>query len=307
MKLPDFQNFNADSYKENWLEAARRICRKHSLAFNQIKRAAQSESIIFLVDNRYIIKIYNPLRNGLQREKTALENARTSLKIPEIKAFGKIENYDYLITTQLEGEMMPRDIWLRLEEREQNNVLTQLAGGLREFHQSDDSKIDFDWDKFVELQAVTCFERQKACQVNHKVLSEIPPYLEENLKLLPRKIKPVFMHGDVHFGNLRLLKNNGKWQILGLFDFADSLKGFYEYEFLAIGILMIQGQGNLQREFFRAYGYADSEINEQLRKRLMLLTMFYECSDLRRYAIRLRPEAVDYSLLELEQAIWNFC
>jgi hypothetical protein len=70
---------------------------------------------------------------------------------------------------------------------------------------------------------------------------------------------------------------------------------------------MIQGQGNLQREFFRAFGYSDSEINEEMRKRLMLLTMFYEWSDLRRYAIRLHPDAVEYSLLELERAIWNFC
>ena len=92
-----------------------------------------------------------------------------------------------------------------------------------------------------------------------------------------------------------------------MFDFADSLKGSNEYDFLAVGVLMIQGQGDLQREFFRFYGYENSEINENLRKRLMLLTMFYEWSDLRRYAIRLREEALDYSLLELEKAIWNFC
>ncbi len=69
---------------------------------------------------------------------------------------------------------------------------------------------------------------------------------------------------------------------------------------------MIQGQGDLQREFFRAFGYADSEIDETLRRRLMLLTCFYEWSDLRRYAVRLRPEAVNYSLEKLEKAIWNF-
>ena len=70
---------------------------------------------------------------------------------------------------------------------------------------------------------------------------------------------------------------------------------------------MIQGQGRLQREFFRYYGYADSEINDELRRRrLMTLTMLYEWSDLRRYAIRLRPEAVNYSLSELERAIWSF-
>ena len=69
---------------------------------------------------------------------------------------------------------------------------------------------------------------------------------------------------------------------------------------------MIQGQGELQREFFGAYGYPDHSIDEVLRTRLMLMTILYETSGLKRYAARLRPEAADYSLDELERAIWNF-
>lgn len=38
----------------------------------------------------------------------------------------------------------------------------------------------------------------------------------------------------------------------------------------------------------------------------MLLTILYECADLRRYALRLKPEAVDFTLDELERAIWAF-
>jgi hypothetical protein len=38
----------------------------------------------------------------------------------------------------------------------------------------------------------------------------------------------------------------------------------------------------------------------------MLLTVLYECSDLRKYASRLAPEAVNYTLDELEAAIWTF-
>jgi hypothetical protein len=33
----------------------------------------------------------------------------------------------------------------------------------------------------------------------------------------------------------------------------------------------------------------------------------YECSNLRKYALRLKPEAIDLTLDELERAIWNFC
>jgi aminoglycoside phosphotransferase len=307
MKLPKPEQFSLKFKDEIWREAAKEICRKHKISFSNLLRAEHGESIVFLADENFIIKIYIPTKHQIEREKLALSVAKTSLKIPETVAFGEIENYKYLVTTQIKGEVMTRQMWLKLNKSEQVPILEQLANGLRELHTSDRSKIKFDWKKFVAHQAETCFERQKKCQVNEKVLAEIPNYLNENLKLLDKNSDEVFLHGDVHFGNLRCEKQNGNWQISGLFDFADSLKGSNEYDFLAVGVLMIQGQGDLQREFFRFYGYTDSEINENLRKRLMLLTMFYEWSDLRRYAIRLRDEALDYSLLELEKAIWNFC
>jgi hygromycin-B 7''-O-kinase len=308
MKLPGFEDFERFFGAEVWREAAQIICRKHRIPFRRLARAAQGDSIIFLIDEQFVVKIYHPTgARGFERERLALETARTRLKIPEIVAAGEIENYLYLVTTQIRGEQPTRADWLKFSAPEQVSVLAQLAEGLRELHQcSDASRIDFDWDGFIESQAASCFERQQACGVNEKVLAQIPAYLETNLHLLPAPAKKMFLHGDVHFGNLRLSKAIGKWEISGLFDFADSLKGFFEYDFLAVCVLMIQGQGDLQREFFRAYGYRDNEINEDLRKRQMLLTMFYECSDLRRYAVRLSPAAVDFSLLELEKAIWNF-
>ena len=306
MKLPAIETFKENFTSEIWQQVAQTICKRHRINFKNLRRAEYGESIVFLVDDKFVIKIYIPSKRGLERERNSLGIVKTRLKIPEVIAFDEIEEYKYLVTTQIKGELMTREIWLTLDEREQIRILLQLAEGLKELHRSDISKVDFDWQKFVRHQAETCFERQKKCLVNENVLTQIPKYLEDNLKLLPTDFKESFLHGDVHFGNLRLQKQNGDWQISGIFDFADSLKGFHEYDFLAVGLLMIQGQGNLQLEFFRAFDYVDSEINEEMRKRLMLLTMFYEWSDLRRYAIRLRPEAVDYSLDELEKAIWNF-
>lgn len=307
MNLPKHDDFKANFMSDVWIEAAQAVCRENNISFNNLQRNEQGESVVFMVDDNFVVKIYVPTKNLLEREKNALELARTSLKTPEVTAFGEIESYKYLITTQLKGDTMTREIWLKTPKNEQVSILSKLAKGLKELHASDTKGVNFDWQTFIERQAATCFERQKKCQVNERVLAQIPSYLDENLHLLPANFETVFLHGDVHFGNLRLLKTDGKWEISGLFDFGDSLKGFREYDFLAVGLLMIQGQGDLQREFFRAYGYSENEINDELRKRLMLLTMFYEWSDLRRYAIRLRPEAVDYSLIELEQAIWNFC
>jgi len=291
-----------------WTRAAETICRRHKISFNHLQRSAFGENVVFLIDTKFVIKIYTPFRNGFLREKDALEfvQGKTNLPLPEILLAGEIEKFNYLVTNQHEGVLMTREMWLGLKTRQRITVVSELAAGLKELHSHDAGAIDFDWRSFIERQIATVIERQKSNSVNDKILERLPSYLEESLPLLPGNSVNVFLHGDVHFGNLRLIEANRNWRISGLFDFADSLKGFHEYEFLAVGVLMIQGQGELQREFFRAYGYRENEIDETLRRRLMLLTILYETADLRRYAWRLKPEAVDFSLDELEQAIWAF-
>jgi aminoglycoside phosphotransferase len=201
---------------------------------------------------------------------------------------------------------MTREEWLALESSAQIGLLTQLAYGLKELHSDNAEEIHFDWNEFISIQIDSVIDRQRAAGGNPEWLESIPQYLDDNLGLLPKTVPDILMHGDVHFGNIRVTDDRVRPVISGLYDFADSLKGFHEYEFVAPGVLMIQGQRELQRDFFRAYGYADKDIDEELRTRLMLLTILYECSSLKKYALRLRPEAVNYSLLELERAIWNF-
>jgi hygromycin-B 7''-O-kinase len=306
--ITDEQDFNRHFQSEIWHDVAENICRRHKIAYRELQRSESGEHIVFLVDDLFIVKIYTPFRRGFQRERAGIEFARgkTSLPVPEIIFEGEIEQFDYLVLTRLPGVSINREMWLDFESRQQIEIVAELAAGLKQLHLQSNRAIDFDWRKFIEYQAGATFDRQKASGVNSRILERLPAFLEENLKLLPTGDFRVFLHGDVHFGNLRFIEKNGRWRISGLFDFADSLAGFHEFEFAAITLLMIQGQGALQREFFAAYGYAENDINEALRRRLLLLTILYDCSDLRRYALRLKPEAVDYTLDELERAIWNF-
>jgi hygromycin-B 7''-O-kinase len=306
--ISSIEEFDHHFRDDFWREFARAICERHNILCSELRRSDHGENIVFLDGDRYAVKIYTPFRRGFAREKAAFEfsQGKTSLKLPEIIAAGNIEGFDYLLMTQLEGSLMTKEKWLGLKTSEQISVVSQLASGLKELHSHDAAGIDFDWNEFLVSQIDTCIERQKAAGANPQWLESLPGYLEENLKLLPENFRQVFLHGDVHFGNLRLKKEKGKWVISGLFDLADSLSGFHEYEFVAPGVLMIQGQGELQREFFRAYGYKDNELDLSLRRRLMLLTILYECSDLRKYALRLKSEAVNFTLEELEKAVWSF-
>ena len=70
-----------------------------------------------------------------------------------------------------------------------------------------------------------------------KFWRKFPDYLEENLKLLPEKNSMKFFFTAMFISEIcGFMKQNGKWQISGLFDFADSLKGSSEYDFLAVGL-----------------------------------------------------------------------
>jgi Ser/Thr protein kinase RdoA (MazF antagonist) len=291
-----------------WCEAAKQICHRHKFVFNEIKRAGGSEHIVFFVDNRFVLKIYRPYRNCFERETKSIESLqkKIALKIPEIVKKGEFESFQYVLMTRIKGDLMTRKDWLKISEKEQIEFISKLAVGLKQIHELSPDFAEDNWAEFVKNRAETFIERQIAYGVNAKIIEVLPAYIEENLKLVPVDEPTVFMHSDVHFGNLSVINKNGKLEIGGLFDFADSRRGFYEYDFLAVGVLMIQGQSNLQREFFRAYGYSEKDLDETMRKRLMMLTMLYETADLRRYAMRLKPEAVDFSLEELENGIWSF-
>jgi len=307
-KIPDINDFNRTFDDRVWTSVAATILERHEVRFSDLQRAEQGENIVFLVDQKFVLKIYTPQKNGYKRERRALEFAegRTSIPIPSMVDEGEIAGYNYLITTRLPGEHMSRQRWLKLDSGVQIGLLTQLASGLKQLHKHDPKDYQFNWPQFFAIQVDSAVIKQVKQGGNPEWIRSMPAYLAENLPLIPSETIDAFQHGDVHFGNMQVIEKNGKLEISGLFDFADSLKGFHEYEFIAIGVLMTQGQGELQREFFRAYGYPDNEIDETLRRRMMTLTMLYEYSSLRRYAERLRPEAVTYSLEKLEREIWSF-
>src|SRR4030095_1900016 len=304
----DYQShFNHDA----WRQAASIICARHNLSCASLRRSQQGENIIFFVGRQFIIKIFAPFRQCYSREKAALEFAdgKLGVEIPAILQAGEIEGWSYLVMTRLVGDPA-REVWSEVEERERIEIVSRLGMALKNFHihvpPLSDSALNRDWRGFIERQAQTCVERQRDCGANPEWLESLPAYVAARLPLLQADCEPVLLHGGGHLGNLLLAQENGRWKISGLFDFGDSLCGFHEYEFVAPGVLMAQGSRQLQRALLSAYGYQESELDLSLRARLMLLTVLYECGDLRKYATRLRPEAVNFTLNQLEVAIWTF-
>jgi hygromycin-B 7''-O-kinase len=314
LKLPPIAttaDFKRHFYCDAWRQVAAAICQRHGLAYRELRRSDQGENVIFFVDESYVIKIYEPSRAGHSRERAALEFAhgRLGIETPAIVQSGEIEGVAYIVMTRLEGVTM-RDVWASIGTQERIEIVSRLGVALRELHSHTapgcDATLKHDWLGFMEGQARTAVGRQRDCGANPEWLESLPSYIAARLNLLTVDAELVLLHGDVHPGNVLLTTAGGHWRVSGLFDFGDSLIGFHEYEFVAPGVLMTQGDRETQRALLLAYGYEETQLDLTLRARLMLLTVLYECSDLRKYALRLAPDSVRLTLDELEAAIWRF-
>lgn len=311
LSLPATADYESRFNDPVWARAAAAICDRHGLQSSGLRRSEQGENIIFFAGQRFVIKIYGPHRDNYRREKAALEFCGGSLGVetPALLHEGEIEGWPYVVMTRLKGRLA-REVWHGIDVRGRLDISSRLGHMLKELHGRSaplsQPALNRDWPGFVERQARAAVARQRSCGANPEWLESLPAYIESNLKLLPQRQEPALLHGDVHLGNLLLEERRGRWEVTGLFDFGDSLCGFHEYDFVAPGVLMLQGRRDLQRAMLLAYGYGEAELDEKLRARLMLLTVLYECSDLRKYATRLDPEAVRLTLAELESAIWKF-
>lgn len=308
---------NREDYRRHfqdsgWRQIAEIICQRHRLSFDKLERIAEGGNVLFAVDDKFIIKIFAPFfHNEYARERAGLEFAagRIDIKIPEIVYDGDVEGWSYLVLTKLHGHAS-REVWFGLEQKDKLRIVSNLAAALSELHEHPapfEPALNLDWHSFIKHQAATVVERQREREASAEWLESLPSYIAARIHLLPHDFRPVMLHGDAHAGNLLLTEESGRWEIGGLIDFGDAFCGFHEYEFLAPGVLMMQGNAELQLEFLRAYGYRESDLNSDLRARLMLLTVLHEWSDLRKYALRLAPEAVNFTLEQLETSIWNFC
>ncbi|MBL8181733.1 MAG: aminoglycoside phosphotransferase family protein [Blastocatellia bacterium] len=301
-------DFDVNYQHPDWRIIAQEMCANSDIAVRDLVRGGGTDHVVFFLNDDLVLKIYRLERNGFERERTALDlfsEIETDVETPQIVFLGELAGLNYIIMTRVAGTELTRTDYLRLPLREQREIAAQLGHVIRQLHRVESGSDTREWRDFVADQASTFLTRQIGQGVSQKVLLQIPECLESNLRFVPSE-PTVFLHGDIHFGNLRFEISKGKHNLSGLFDMADSRVAHPEYDLLAIGVLIFQGQRELQREFLLAYGYNASELNEEMRRRLMILTMLYETADLRRYAERLGPHAADLDLYELERAIWAF-
>ncbi|HEX8919824.1 MAG TPA: hypothetical protein VF766_00005, partial [Pyrinomonadaceae bacterium] len=133
--ISDAADYSRHFHDEIWRQAVATICERHNLPYKSLRRSPQGENIIFFVDETLVVKIFAPFRDNYLRETTALEFAqgKLSIRTPELICTGEIEDWSYLVMTQIPGQAS-REVWASIGLRDRLEIASHLGVAMRELH-----------------------------------------------------------------------------------------------------------------------------------------------------------------------------
>jgi hygromycin-B 7''-O-kinase len=266
-----------------WDKKLEAIVRQENLPKEKFSRFSYGSNIVYSLNHELVIKLFPSYFNDqFDREVEVLQAISgkiSSVEVPKITSIGNLEGWNYLIMTELNGTLLI-DLWDELTTEEKQKCSVDLGKVINEFHQistGNFSKINVNWREFITGQYRDMRENQ--ADLPPALLQSLESYMDESyidynpeLRLLTGEYTPF---------NLLFNKVDGKWTLTGVIDFADCFLGDADYDLLGPILFMFNGDSALISTFLKSYGFG--ELNESLRKKLMVYTILHRYSNINYY------------------------
>jgi hygromycin-B 7''-O-kinase len=309
-KLADFEAFRgwrADTSR--WLPVAGDIARAHRLSDAVSQVFATGTNLVIALDDRLILKIFPPmLRSQFVSERLSLAQlcGHLSVPIPEIIAEGERDGWPYLVITRLDG-VLGSDAWPVMPEADKERVLRQIGETIAEVQRVPPGpllEIEPGWDAFLRGQVAGCRARHMRLGLASKFLDGLDDLLRDAVASMSSDTPPVILVGEYIPENFLLANDDGAWRVAGLFDFGDVMTGFRDYDLLGPSAFMTAGRPRRVQSLFEGFGYARSDIDFALKRRLLALMLLHRASDpIRHICIADWQQKAD-NLVQLQELIW---
>jgi len=263
-----------------WRPAMLAICRRHALAADALVRLSEGTNVVFATGAQHIIKLYPPhWRRLFVVERLVAEQLHGKLGIatPAIVASGELEGWPYLVMQRLAGHYLSA-VWNEMPVANQAQIAAELGALIAHLHTlpTDGLELlDADWPAFVDDRLERCVQCHRDQGMAEAWLQQLPAYLAQARPLYPPSFRPAIVSGDIHQYHLLVVEAQGQWRLAGLFDFDDARIGFHEYDLAATALFLMHGRPQLLRTFLQAYGYAESDLNAALSRRLLAYTLLH--------------------------------
>ncbi len=267
-----------------WTPAVQAICRREKLPCQQIEAGYPGTNAVFIVDRRYVVKIYAPFCHGdfdLERVLYPAIAQCTHIPTPRLLTQGVLSDevdWPYIIISWLPGRPI-REVRQHISPRRQAGLAHSLGEMIAELHAVPLEQIkgsglqEQNWATWVQKRFARCVEDiRREGILPESVLAEIPAALAQ----VSTDGEPLMLlNGDLTEDHLLLEEQEGGWRISGLIDLGDALIGCRAYEWTALWF----GALNMNQDCFRSFmqGYDPAiALDEAFFQQAMGWTLLHE-------------------------------
>ena len=288
------------------MKLARSVFEKHHLPVD-CKRITEGSRLLVSSADRYVLKVFSPEDGDFARTEIIFLThlyGKLPIHTPELVASGHWGIYPYIIMEKLDG-MPLSGVWNRLSAGEHRDIIEQLGIGVHALHTLPTESLartPFQWHPFIEHQEKALLDNHRSFGLGGLWLNQLSDYLDTcRLDLHdPARLAP--LHTELMLEHIFIKKSGTQWVLSGLIDFEPSMVGHIEYEFCAVGLFLTRGERDLFRAFLSSYGYPETELTDELSRRIMGLMLLHRYSNLKWFLTLLAADAQFTELRQLEQS-----
>jgi len=295
------------SESSNWRSIVSDIAQSHGIRdTDELVPFATGTNLV--VDLGIVLKLFPPLHRSQfisERATLRLLDGALSVPTPQIVAEGERDGWSYLIMTRLRG-ILGSEAWPILPEAEKERVLAYIGRAIAEVQAVPPGELtEFEpaWPDFIAKQIAGCVARHRRLGLAPNLLSDLDELLSDAASIVPLDAPPVILTGEWIPENFLLAEDEGRWRLAAVIDFGDVMAGWREYDLLGPSAFMCGGEPGHVRGLLEGYGLRMTDLDDQMRRRLLMLTALHRASDFRNIAIDGWETRIN-RLVDLERLIW---
>jgi hygromycin-B 7''-O-kinase len=300
---------------EFWGPYARAALRLSGLEDDgEVRTHVPTTHVAALVGDRYLVKLHFEDWFGEDCFQTEREAYRMlvdrGLPVPELLAEGALYDegwrWPFLVMTAMGGRSL-RDVEPSVTHEDRRRVAAWLGKAVRALHGvpiRDGERISH--EVYCDLIQI----RMQRSHRDHELWGSLPArlvpairdYLWEARSLIdPERDPPVFLHGDLHGGNVFVSGEPRSIQACGIVDFNDAYEGDPHYDLVAIHAKAFDGNKDLLKTFLDAYGWDD--LGRRWPRRMLALTLAHDYDMVQSFGGRIPDDAG--TLDDLASLLWD--
>jgi aminoglycoside phosphotransferase len=298
-----------------WAPFARAALRLSGLEDDgEVRTHFPTTHVAALVGDRYLVKLHYEDWFGedcFQTEREAYRMlADRGLPVPELLAEGALYDegwrWPFLVTTAMGGRSL-REIDGGVTLDDHRRVADWLGGAVRDLHHvpiHDGERISHEvYCDLIQIRMQRAHrDHEQWGSLSPDLVGQVRDYLWEARSLIdPGRERPVFLHGDLHEGNVFADGDRGSVEPRGIVDFNDAYEGDPHYDLVAIHAKGFAGDKELLRRFLEGYGWGD--LGRRWPRRMMALTLAHDYDMIGPLAGRI-PEDVS-TIDDLAAMVWD--